>query len=103
MKVYDITSKLENEKPVVRIGEKDFEINNSKNAMIKVNEICKNSTDDFEIINEVLEELLGKGNAEIIEAMNLSVTGYKAVFIAVLAGAGDEEYEEVEKRFQKSE
>ena len=101
MKVYDITSKLNNEKPVIRIGEQDFEINNSKNAMMRVNEICKNSTDDFEIINEVLEELLGKENAEIIEKMELSVSGYRAVFIAVLAGAGDEEFEEVEKRFQK--
>lgn len=37
------------------------------------------------------------------EKMELSVSGYKAVFIAVMAGAGDEEFEEVEKRFRKDD
>ena len=100
MKVYDITSKLKNEKPVVRIGDKDFNVDNSKDAMIRVNEIIKNNTDDFEIMGHVLSELLGSENAETIENMKLSMSDYKTVFIAVLAGAGDEEFEEVEKRFQ---
>ncbi len=100
MKIYDITSKLKNEKPVVRIGDKDFNVDNSKDAMIRVNEIIKNNTDDFEIMSSVLSELLGSDGAENIENMKLSMKDYKTVFIAVLAGAGDEEFEEVEKRFQ---
>ena len=100
MKVYDITSKLTNEKPVVRIGEKDFNIDNSKNAMMRVNEIIRNNKDDFTTMEEVLEVLIGKENSEIIESSDYSMADYKTIFIAVLAGAGDEEFEEVEKRFQ---
>lgn len=101
-KCIDISSKLTNEKPVIKIAEgKEYEIDNSKNTMMKVNQIfTKEGQNEIAMMDNAIEMLLGKKAFKEINEMNLSVSSYKTIFTAIMAGVSDQTYEEAEARFQ---
>lgn len=100
MKTIDISSKLTNERPRLKLAEGlEFEIDNSKNTVLKVQQKMVNSTDG-EVIDTAIEALLGKDAVKKIDKMNLSVESYKTIFIALMASISDISYEEAEERFR---
>ncbi|MEG0495607.1 MAG: hypothetical protein RR579_06340 [Eubacterium sp.] len=101
-RVIDITSKLKNEAPVVKIGDKEYEVDNHKDTMLALAEKPQEPEGMAKEIDKTLECLLGKKALEEINAIGLRMPDLKVVFIAVMAAASDEEYEVVEKRFQES-
>ena len=102
-KVIDISAKLTNERPKLKLSEdKIYEIDDRKNTILKMNQKMKNADlDDVEFIDEMIAMLLGKEAAKEIDKMNLSISAYKHIMIAIIAAVTGEEYEEAEARFRK--
>lgn len=103
-KVIDISGKLTNEKPKLKLGEgKEFEIDDRKNTILMMNQkLAESNLDDLQQIDEVLEIVLGKEAVKEINKMNLSFSAYQTIFIATMAGAMGEDYDVVDARFQKA-
>ena len=97
--VIDITSKIKNEKKSIRLGEKEYPVNDSKNAVTEVMAIM-NSTDgmDTEAIDRALTVMLGK--EAVAEFSDMSFEDYLVPFIAVMALAMGVSYEEAESSFR---
>lgn len=100
MGMIDISKKLTNDKPVIKIAEgKEYKINNSKNTMLLINQEMQNNKDELEAMDKAVKLALGEGAFEEIESMELSFADYKVLFIGIMAGVSDQSYEEVEKSF----
>lgn len=100
MSTIDISKKLFNDRPVIKIAEgKEYKVNNSKNAMLLIDQEMKTNKNELEAMDKVVKMTLGQQAFEEIEAMELSFANYKVVFIAIMAAVSGEEYETVEKNF----
>lgn len=102
-KMIDISAKLTNERPKLKIAEgKVYEIDDRKNTILKLNQKMKNANmDDVSFIDEVIEMTLGKEAAKEINEMDLSISAYQSIMIAIMAAVMGESYEETEARFRK--
>jgi len=102
-KVIDISAKLTNERPKLKIAEdKIYEIDDRKNTILKLNQKMKNANmDDVSFIDEVIEMTLGKEAAKEINEMDLSMSAYQNIMIAIMAAVMGEDYETAEARFRK--
>ena len=100
-KVIDITSRLTNEKPKIRIS-KDFEIevNASKNNVIKMQTIVNSDKSETELMDESLKLFVGEEAFNKLNEMDLTIADYKTVYTAVMACINNESFEEAAKRFQ---
>ena len=101
-KVYDITSKISTEKPVIKIGDKEYTVDNGKNTMLLVSQELSNSDNQIKGMDKAVELLLGEDAFKEIEGMNLSIDATRTLFIALMASVNGEDYEKAEARFQKS-
>lgn len=96
-KVIDLSHVLTVKKPVLKLGENKYTINNTKNAVILANAKFKNmDEDDLDLgaIDEVLTILLGKKVVEEIDALELPFTAYQEIFTTVTEqafGTGDDD------------
>lgn len=98
-KVYDIISKLTNNKPIIRLAEdKEFEVNNSKNSAILIKQITEDpKIDDIERMDKIIEAGLGKEALDYINSLDLSMNAYGAIINSIMAALNDMDLEEVEK------
>lgn len=96
-KTIDITSRLTNERPVLKMGEgKEYRIDNRKNTVLAIQ--AKMDAGDGSL-DEVLELALGKEAVKEINESDISFADYQVILIAALAGAMNEDYEVIEARF----
>ena len=102
-KVIDISARLNNEKPKLKLGEgKEYTVNDRKSTMLILNQKMKNSDlNDVEEIDKILEVLLGKEAVAEINEMDPSFADYQTIFMATIASAMGEDLEEVEERFRQ--
>lgn len=102
-KVIDISAKLTNERPKLKLAEdKVYEIDDRKNTIIKMNQKLKNANlDDIEVIDEIIVLLLGRKAAKEINEMDLSISNYHNIMIAIMAAVTGEEYETAENHFRE--
>lgn len=104
MKVIDISSKLTNEKPIVKVTEDvELMVRNDKNTVLLVQqELEKNdgSKSDVEKFDTIMKLMVGDIAVRQIDALELSFVDYLMVVKAVLAAATGEEIETIEARFQ---
>lgn len=105
--VIDITSKLEAAKPIIKIGEKEYEVNDDKNTVLKMQQgllTADGQDDQFSHMVKALEALFGKDQLKEIEQDNPGITKrvslIKVLFISILAAVEGETYEVVEARFR---
>lgn len=98
--VLDITSKLQQEEKVLKIGDKEFPVDDTKNTVIRAMALM-DEDDSIHAMDKALALLLGENGLKALDDMNLSFTGYKNVFMAVIALASDASLEDMEARFQK--
>lgn len=91
------------ERPTVTLCGKTFEVNNGKNAMLLLHQYMGEDHGDIEMVSHALEMLLGKDAAAELDALDLPMNELQTVFIAVMAAASGEDFEEAEARFQKSQ
>lgn len=102
MSVIDISSKLGKEKQTIKIAEgKVFEVDNSADTYLIVQEKLKNQDFSISSMYEMIEVLMGKEALKEIKDMKLTIDGLTAVVIAISAIVNEEPYEEMEKRFQE--
>lgn len=104
--VLDITSKLQQEEKVLKIGGQEFRIDDTKNTVMKAMAAMESTEEGgaagFVAIDKALEILIGKEGAKKLDSMNLNFKNYQNVFIAVMSLASGTSYEEAEKRFQRT-
>lgn len=106
-KYYDITSKITNELPTVKITDDIIcTVNNRKSVILNVQAMMaeserkanENNTDDevnsYQMIEKALEMIIGKKSAKALEDMDLPLTEYMAVYKAIMAAAQGEELED---------
>lgn len=102
-KIYDISMKITNELPALKITEDIVAtVNNRKNTVLNVlamvNETERkkkdneqNAEDDFVMMQKALEMLIGKKHAQEIDAMDLPIDEYSEIFRAVMQVAQGKE------------
>lgn len=98
-KVYDIVSRLKNEKPQIKLSEEHtYPVRNSKNSVILMKGISEDpKIEDDKKIDMIIEAGIGKEALEYIETMDLSFTELMTIVNAIMAAVADEELEEIEK------
>lgn len=100
-KVYDLTAKITADRPIIKIGDTEFEVNdNYKTVVLVQGELGK--MDSQETFDFVFDKLLGKEAVKKIDELKLNFASTKTLFIAVMAAACGEEMETVEARFQQA-
>lgn len=101
MSVIDISSKLGKKKQTIKIAEgKVFEVDNSADTYLIVQEKLKNQDFSIASMYEMIEVLMGEEALKEIKDMKLTIDGLTAVVIAISAIVNEVPYEEMEKRFQ---
>lgn len=103
-KVYDISAKLTNERPKVKLAEnKIYEVDNRKNTILKMQQKLQDADiDDLNFLDEAIEMLLGEKAAKEIDKMDLSIANYQVIFITIMAALQEIEYEQAEAMFRKA-
>lgn len=98
-KVYDIMSRLTNNKPVVKIDEEhEYTVNNSKNQAIFIKQLSVDEKlDDFERMDKIIEAGLGKEALDYINSLDLSLKATATIINAIMAALNEVELEEVEE------
>lgn len=101
MSVIDISSKLGKEKQTIKLAEgKVFEVDNSADTYLIVQEKLKNQDFSISSMYEMIEILMGAEALKEIKDMKLTIEGLRSVIIAISAVVSEVEFEEMEKRFQ---
>jgi hypothetical protein len=103
--IIDITSKLEAAKPVIKIGDKEYEVNDDKNVVLKMQQgLLSEDEDSFNQMVAALEALFGKDKLKEIEQDNPGITKrvslIQVLFKSILAAVEGVSYEVVEARFR---
>lgn len=103
-KIIDISAKLTNERPKIKISEdKIYEIDDRKNTILKMYQMFRDGdVNDIEMMDEVIKMLLGEKAAKEIDEMNLSIKNYQTIVIAIMAAIQEITFEEAEKLFCQS-
>lgn len=102
-KVYDISSKITNSRPTIKITDDIIcEVNNRKSAILSIQAMFKEAEKkklrESEIVEKALVILLGDDNAAKIEQLNLPFPEYMEVYHSVIALAqGEDPTEEQDK------
>jgi hypothetical protein len=104
-KVYDITSKLTNEKPVIKIDEgHQYEVDTTKNTALKLQLAYKDETlNDIEKLDRVVELALGKDALKYLNSLNLPLAAYTTVTTAIMAATNEMSMEEAEAEVAKQQ
>jgi hypothetical protein len=102
-KIIDISAKLTNERPKLKLAEdKIYDIDDRKNTIILLNQKMQGSdVNDLDAIGEMISVVLGEEAAKEINDMNLPIVTYQSIMIAIMAAVTGEEYEAAESRFRK--
>lgn len=102
-KIIDISAKLTNERPQLKLAEdKIYDIDDRKNTIILLNQKMQElDVNDVEAIDEMISIVLGEEAAKEIDKMNLNILSYQSIMIAIMAAVTGEEYEAAEARFRK--
>lgn len=99
----DISAKITLEKPTVTFCGKTYEVNNGKNTMLLLQQYAGEEHGDLEMVDHTVALLLGKKAAAEIDKLDLPFDTLKTVYIAIMAAANGEDYEEAEARFHTVE
>ena len=96
--VIDISGRIKQCPKFVKIGEKSFKVDDSKNTVLEVMQIMENnSSSDAAMMDNILTKLLGQDAKKYTDT--LSFDDFKVVFIAVMAAVQGTTYEECEATF----
>lgn len=100
----NISQHLEDAPKFLKVGPGDenvFKVNDSKNTVLKIQEIL-NKNESVQGMDKAIELALGKEALKKINAMDLSMTAYQNVFIGMMAAISSKTFEEAEKDFRNS-
>ena len=98
-KIINISDKLSLDKPVIQVGDKSYEVNDSLETVLKFEEMFGDG--DTQGMLECMKLALG---AKAYKELGFEKSSFKNVqvwFFAVMAAMQDMTYEEVEARFRQ--
>ena len=95
----DITNKIKNEEKFIKLYDKTYKVDDSKNTVLKVMSILE-SEGEAVAMDKAIELILGKEAKKYIDSLNLSVQDYQVPFIAVMACVNNVSYEAMEEQFR---
>jgi hypothetical protein len=98
-KVINITDKLSKDKPTLVVGDKEYEVNDSMEVVLKFEELASELT--IENMEKAITLALGKDAVKDMKILKMSLQNFKVYMIAILAAMQDISYEEAEARFPK--
>lgn len=108
--IIDITKKITNELPMVKItDELVVTVNNRKNTIMSLQAMVEEEErkikeagtfNELDMIRKSMTVLVGAKAADEVEALNLPLPEYKTVYQAIMAAATGASMEEVASRFQ---
>lgn len=102
-KVYDIMSRLTNNKPAIKIDEDhEYTVNNSKNQAIFIKQLAEDKKlDDFERMDKIIEAGLGKEAVDYINSLDLSVKATATIINAIMAALSEVDLEDIEQEAER--
>ena len=95
----DITNKIKNEEKFIKLYDKTYKVDDSKNTVLKVMSILEKEGEAV-AMDKAIELILGKEAKKYIDSLNLSVQDYQVPFIAVMACVNNVSYEVMEEQFR---
>lgn len=98
-KIINISDKLSLEKPKIAIGDKEYEVNDSMDTVLKFEELAIEST--VQSMQTAITISLGEDAAKEIGIDKFSVANFRVITIAIMAAMQGIEYEDAEARFQQ--
>lgn len=98
-KVYDIMSRLTNERPVIKIDEEhEYTVQNSKNTAIFIKQLSEDpKLEDFERMDAIVEAAIGKEALDYINSLKLPTKAWGTIINAIMAAIAELDLEEVEE------
>jgi hypothetical protein len=98
-RLYDISNRLDNSKPEVKIDkEHTFKINTHKAVGLKIDDLYKDKeVGNFEKMDQVIKIALGDQAFDYIESLKLTIPNYTTIINVIMAAIGGTSLEEVEK------
>ena len=97
-RILNIEDKILTEKPEIHIGDKVYIVDDRTRTVDEMMKVVDKENGE----KKAVELTLGKEAAKEIEAMDLSMTGYNNLIIAIMAAVMDLSFEEAEERFRKA-
>ena len=97
--IVDITSRLSMEKPVIKIGEENIEVDTSITKILKLQE--KASSGNPELILEAIELVIGKEGSKKLDLKNMAMSNFMIIIIAIMAVAQGVTYEQADAVFRR--
>ena len=99
----NITDRIQQEKPVLEIFGKEFEIDNRKDTVIAYTERNFSGMKTGELMDEIIRHFAGnKALEEIHNMKNLSFHAYEIIIYGIMALALEITLEEAEQRFHST-
>lgn len=98
-RVIDISSMLSNEKTIVKIGEKEYEVNDTLEVVFQFQSMVSDMSDKDKL-NKAIELTLGKAAAKEINVGKYNFKNVRVLIGSIMAAIQDEEVETILKRFQ---
>lgn len=84
-RVIDLTEKLSDEKPKIKIKDDELEVNDGFKSVLKVDALLKNKDiDQLGVLNGFFEIVFGKAGAKKLMDKDYSISFYKEIMSSVL-------------------
>ena len=93
-KVYDLTEDLSAENPVLKLGDKEYEISTGFKTVMELDKLFKGKDGDMQFVEKFLNIALGKEAAAELLALNLKMKIYKKIIRIIgdeIKGSDDSE------------
>ncbi len=97
-KVINITDRISTVKPTIKIGDKEYEVNDSMETVFKFEELSSKGNKG---LLEGMELALGKQAVSELKLSKMSVANFKVMATALLAAMQGTTYEEADARFRQ--
>lgn len=100
-RIIDLTEKFTTEKPVLKIGEKEYQVDNSTENVLSLGTI-DTSKNEADYVLEYLKKTLGEKAVQEINILKYPFNVLMELFYAVTSAITEEDIETIRTRFQKS-
>lgn len=97
-KVINITDRLSDDKPTIKLGDKEYEVNDSMETVFKFEELASQGNKGM---LQAMQMALGDKAYKELKLEKMSVSNFKVMVTALMAAMQGSTYEEAEARFRE--
>lgn len=96
-KMINISDKFNSNKPVLVINEKEYNVNDSIEVVLKFEELSSNNSTGA--MMDAIDLALGENASQEIGVKQMSISNFKVLVTGIMAAMQDSTYEEAAARF----